>query len=448
MMSEHERLSMRYSTRPMGTLAPASAGILQRKFACGGSASAGGECEECKKRTGSLERKAASGYPQSGDSSLPIVRDVLGSAGQPLDDATRLFFEPRFGHDFGRVRVHTDSKAAESAQAVNALAYAVGSQIVFGQGKYSPRTAEGKHLLAHELMHVVQQGDRAVSLSDLTVGPNTDAHEVEADRAESLVWRFDSCEQIRGPRIASRTGTITPRSGAVLQRKVPTGISLKETHSFGHAEFKSEEDKKNILTSIGDVSLMQLLPAGDYSAEQKRGECTKEFLTEVSNTCPPTKEFCTGNRCLEVGRYGSAGDAKTGIMVSDGPDCFIDRHIHRQPDSLLPASGKNKCSVVCHQMYKYRTEPDKQYHDLGAFYIIRNFQAGTFTPSGGTAINITTGGIQKVPAPFQAPSKDDFAKNVAPGLAKAGTLLDAPPVLQTTTTPVPTTVPKKDDKTK
>jgi hypothetical protein len=99
-------------------------------------------------------------------------------------------------------------------------------------------------------------------------------------------------------------------------------------------------------------------------------------------------------------------------------------------------------------MYKYRTEPDKQYHDLGAFYIIRNFQAGTFTPSGGTAINITTGGIQKVPAPFQAPSKDDFAKNVAPGLAKAGTLLDAPPVLQTTTTPVPTTVPKKDDKTK
>ncbi len=70
--------------------------------------------------------------------------------------------EPRFAHDFSRVRVHTDSKAAESASAVNALAYTVGRYIVFGAGQYVRGTATGKRLLAHELTHTVQQERGAV----------------------------------------------------------------------------------------------------------------------------------------------------------------------------------------------------------------------------------------------------------------------------------------------
>ncbi len=65
--------------------------------------------------------------------------------------------EPRFGHDCGSVRVHTDARAAESAQAVNALAYTVGNGIVFDAGEYAPATPDGQRLLAHELAHVVQQ---------------------------------------------------------------------------------------------------------------------------------------------------------------------------------------------------------------------------------------------------------------------------------------------------
>lgn len=78
-------------------------------------------------------------------------------AGQQLDQTTRTFMEARLGHDFSRVRVHTDTNAAASAQAVNALAYTVGNQIVFGAGQYTPATARGQRLLAHELTHVVQQ---------------------------------------------------------------------------------------------------------------------------------------------------------------------------------------------------------------------------------------------------------------------------------------------------
>lgn len=89
----------------------------------------------------------------------PVVHDVLCSRGQPLDSATRAFMEPRFGHDFSKVRVHADTKAAESARAVNANAYTVGHEIVFGAGRFAPGTHEGRRLIAHELTHVVQQSN-------------------------------------------------------------------------------------------------------------------------------------------------------------------------------------------------------------------------------------------------------------------------------------------------
>jgi hypothetical protein len=93
----------------------------------------------------------------------PLVHDVLNSPGQPLDSATRAFFEPRFGHDFSRVRVHADERAEQSAQAVNAHAYTVGSNIVFGAGRFSPDTSEGRRLMAHELTHVMQQTESAAT---------------------------------------------------------------------------------------------------------------------------------------------------------------------------------------------------------------------------------------------------------------------------------------------
>src|SRR5258708_11313667 len=67
----------------------------------------------------------------------PIVHEVLNSSGQPLDASTRAFMEPRFGHDFSRVRVHSDPRATDSAREVNALAYTVGRDVVFGPRQYA-----------------------------------------------------------------------------------------------------------------------------------------------------------------------------------------------------------------------------------------------------------------------------------------------------------------------
>ena len=85
------------------------------------------------------------------------VHDVINSGGRPLDAGVRTDMEQRLGHDFGDVRIHDDSAAAASAQAVNAHAYTVGSNIVFQRDRYDPGSADGRTTLAHELTHVVQQ---------------------------------------------------------------------------------------------------------------------------------------------------------------------------------------------------------------------------------------------------------------------------------------------------
>ena len=102
---------------------------------------------------------------------------------EPLNPAARAFFEPRFGHDFSRVRVHRDSRATESAREVNALAYIVGRDIVFGAGQYVPHTSVGRHLLAHKLVHLVQRGGKAWGLQqESKITDENDRYEREAER--------------------------------------------------------------------------------------------------------------------------------------------------------------------------------------------------------------------------------------------------------------------------
>jgi hypothetical protein len=87
----------------------------------------------------------------------------MHGAGRSLRDTDRSFFEPRFGYDLSDVRIHTDDRANELARSLNAKAYTVGQDIVFQSGAYAPGTSKGKHLLAHELTHVVQQGQPAAT---------------------------------------------------------------------------------------------------------------------------------------------------------------------------------------------------------------------------------------------------------------------------------------------
>ena len=197
----------------MTSLRPSQGIMLQRKCACGGSSEAEGECAECKaKGEGTLQRSAANPtvspavgaiqtklainkpgdqYEQeadrvaeqvmtmpahhvvsctpphiqcfSGQSYGPMnaapasVDQALASPGKPLELALRQDMEQRFGHDFSRVLVHSGASAEQSAQDVNANAYTVGHDMVFGTGRFAPGTHEGRRLIAHELTHVVQQ---------------------------------------------------------------------------------------------------------------------------------------------------------------------------------------------------------------------------------------------------------------------------------------------------
>ncbi len=112
-----------------------------------------------------LQTKRVDGSDLGQTEAPPLVHEVLRSPGQPLDAATRAFMEPRFGHDFSQVRVHTDSSAGQSAREVKAKAYTVGHHVVFGPGQFAPGTQEGQRLIAHEFAHVIQQdrGGAAVS---------------------------------------------------------------------------------------------------------------------------------------------------------------------------------------------------------------------------------------------------------------------------------------------
>ena len=111
----------------------------------------------------SVPSNGAAHEPKSAPGQAPVAQ-VIGSPGQTLDPETRLEFESRFGHSFGNVRVHRDVRAAHSARALGAAAYAVGPHIVFGAGHYAPTTVPGAFLLAHELAHTLQQANGPVSV--------------------------------------------------------------------------------------------------------------------------------------------------------------------------------------------------------------------------------------------------------------------------------------------
>jgi hypothetical protein len=182
---------------PSMPLRRSQGGILQRKCACGGAAGMSGKCEECSKKkrlglqaklkvnepgdiyeqeadrianqvmatpadhtvSGALTRiQRFSGQPTGQTEAAPAsVDQALASPGSPLEPGLRQDMEQRFGHDFSRVRTHSGPAAEQSVQDVNAYAYTMGHDIVFGAGRFTPGTQVGRRLIAHELTHVVQQ---------------------------------------------------------------------------------------------------------------------------------------------------------------------------------------------------------------------------------------------------------------------------------------------------
>lgn len=135
----------------------------------------------------------------------PVRRLAEGSGGRPLPLPLRTTMEAGFGHRFSDVRVHDDGPAAEATRAVGAVAYTLGRDIAFSAGAFRPHTPEGRHLIAHELAHVVQQSGAPASGGDLSVGAADDPLEHEADRAAAAVARGEKVSpQQLGPGTVQR----------------------------------------------------------------------------------------------------------------------------------------------------------------------------------------------------------------------------------------------------
>jgi len=256
--------------------------VLQRKCACG-SYGEGGECDKCRKKGNELQRKEDG---SGGPGELPAsVHQALSSSGQPLDSSVRRWIEPRFNRDFSNVRVHTDGPAAQSARDVNALAYTVGADVVFAQGKYSPETEAGSRLLAHELTHVVQQQQGSVSAQGKTVSEPSDAAEREADSVAEKIMTGESISIASAPSAAIHAELSDGEKAAVVG-SIAGAIGI----GFGIAYLAGAFDKET------------------FSDTELRG-----YLTTLATTRRREGHRDSDNKARDVVRHWQAGEAAFNI---------------------------------------------------------------------------------------------------------------------------------------
>jgi hypothetical protein len=162
-----------------------------------------------------------------------IVDAALQSPAQPLEPKARSFFENRFGFDFGQVRIHTGQAAARSVQTIGARAFAIGKDLVFGQGEYHPDTRSGRFLLAHELAHVIQQYPSTTDCpAPCGIGNLSDQTEREADIAARVALSTAGSER-------PLLHTAPAGSRPVLRRYVDTWGGRFDTDYFNETSDRS-----------------------------------------------------------------------------------------------------------------------------------------------------------------------------------------------------------------
>ncbi|HEU4931093.1 MAG TPA: DUF4157 domain-containing protein [Pyrinomonadaceae bacterium] len=238
----------------------------------------------------------------------PIVNDVLRSSGRPLDPSTRVLMEDRFGHDFSKVRVHSDPAAANSASAVNAQAYTVGSQIVFGAGRYSS-DARGQHLLAHELTHVVQQSGAAKTSLQRAPLEEEDFHKpmIEEYRREHGLppGGVDEFGKRVGPSDGEIKYILIPASRAAGGPSLPFCPSVANLE--GNLDFKNEKTRKafNDANCISSAS-QSMPPACQFTPAQNKA------LEEAQKTAKGRAE-----RALNYINMGAEGKKMATSMARD-----------------------------------------------------------------------------------------------------------------------------------
>jgi outer membrane protein OmpA-like peptidoglycan-associated protein len=307
--------------------------FLQRKCACGGTPGMTGECEECsKKKIVGLQTKLRINEPgdiyeqeadrvadqvlampaQPGDISAPpriqrykgqgteqiaaapaSVDRALAGPGRPLEPALRQDMEQRFGRDFSRVRVHLGVAAEQSAWDVDAEAYAVGQNIVFGAGRFAPRTHEGRRLLAHELTHVVQQAELG-----RTAHPS---HVSNGDRAEVRQEAATGVLPTRGTE-----GMSAPSAPMIRRQPVRSAPALTRA-----------EEIRLSLTSPGEISVTLNPPTLTlYNFPIDRSTLKKSHVAALKAIAFLTNQFAGPVKIVASGHADSTGEEGINVPLS------------------------------------------------------------------------------------------------------------------------------------
>lgn len=283
-------------------------------------------------------RRASRRRGRTGPGVAPAeVHDVLQTGGQPLPAEVQRRAKSHFGHDFSRVRVHSDARAARSAQAVDARAYTVGHHVVFDRGEYSPATRSGNTLLMHELAHVVQQRGRPIP-SVLRIGAASDAKEAEADRMATSASASASAS-------ASEPATV---------RRAAHEEALTEPDVEPESDLDVDEALKN-----GTIAGPEDIPASEFSLaelglvdEETEGE--EELAAEEATVQRQPKKKAPEPKPKEKGK--GKGKTAQAAKKSKGKVVRIDVDLTSQKmtwewtdgskDSSTISSGRGKRGVT------------------------------------------------------------------------------------------------------
>jgi len=343
--------------------------LLQRKCACGSSAGLSSDCEECgKKKLLGIQTKLAisepgdayereadriadqvlampsrpttqaaplqvqrfAGHAADGAETAPAIVDrTLAGFGKPLEPRLREDMEGRFGHDFSRVRVHTDAAAERSARAVNAHAYTVGRNIVFGAGKFVPGTQEGRRLVAHELAHTIQQRGAVVRLARKPAGTVAESREemevVEGPKSTDpsagrwFVYRPPDAKSDRRSELPP--GTRVVKTGkpqiAVLQGQGDTKIRRVWQPVRVLAMPAGATDTDGVVGKSGSIQALYLAPmapkapAASQPAPKRSAPAARFGAEEFEKKVASQRNRLAAQEALERREYGEGAPGRT-----------------------------------------------------------------------------------------------------------------------------------------
>ncbi|ELZ79676.1 transposase [Haloferax larsenii JCM 13917] len=260
---------------------------------------------------------------KAGDAQVPdSVRDVISSPGQQLDSSIQQVIEERMGDNLGDVRIHTGPQAAKACEDINARAFTVGNHIAFNHGEYDPSSAEGQHVLAHELAHVRQQTGGAVSML-----PQTGELEIDPDERLEREAEETAKRVMRGGEL----GIFRMRNSDVHVQRVP------KDQVFGAlAVFELENENKR-----GDI--------GDFQHQQneRRIGQMREWLSQYNQDTTEVERKLNevaAQNLIET-EVESQGGTVTGSRI-EGPTEITDEYLdHEEAKQILEKDLPSKSEL-------------------------------------------------------------------------------------------------------